>query len=104
MQFCDPETAFYQTNLNKLCVMALFMQARDDIKQQCKQRVILNQKLPITKYLSSCIWIVMTNTDLKFTFSCQSNIAEPSDIKVKPPFRIVPFNNTCKASNKYLVI
>ena len=102
MQFCDPETAFYQTNLNKLCVMALFMQARDDIKQLCKQTVILNQKLPMTKYLSSGIWIVMTNTDLKFTVSCQSNIAEPSDIKVKPPFGIVTLNNTCKASNKYL--
>ena len=44
----------------------------------------------------------MTNTDLKFTVSCQSNIAEPSDIKVKPPFGIVTLNNTCKASNKYL--
>ena len=98
MQFCDPETAFYQTNLNKLCVMALFMQARDDIKQLCKQTVILNQKLPMIKYLSSGVWIVMTNTNLKFTVSCQSYIAEPSDIKVKPPFGIVTFNNTCKAS------
>ena len=84
--------------------MALFMQARDDIKQLCKQTVILNQKLPMTKYLSSGIWIVMTNIELKCTVSCQSNIAEPSDIKVKPPFGIVTLNNTCKASNKYLVI
>ena len=80
MQFCDPETAFYQINLNKLCIMALFMQARDDMKQLCKQTVILNQKLPMTKCLSSGIWIVMANTDLKFTDGCQSNIAEPSDI------------------------
>ena len=43
MQFCDPETAFYHTNLNKLCVMALFMQAQNDIKQLCEQTVILNQ-------------------------------------------------------------
>ena len=35
MQFCDPETEFYQTNLNKLCVMALFTQARDDINCCC---------------------------------------------------------------------
>ena len=82
MQFSDPETAFYQSNLNTLCITALFMHARDDIKQLCKQTVSLNQKLPMTKYLSSGIWIVMTNIDLKFTPSCQSNIAEPSDIKV----------------------
>ena len=68
----------------------------------CKQTVILNQKLPMTKYLSSGIWIVMTNIELKCTVSCQSNIAEPSDIKVKPPFGIVTLNNTCQASNKYL--
>lgn len=101
-QFCDPETALYQTNLHKLCVMALFMQARDDIKQLCKQTVILNAKLPMTKYLSTGVWIITTNTHLKFTVSCQSNIAEPSDIEVKPPFGIVTLNNTCKASNKYL--
>ena len=44
----------------------------------------------------------MTITCLKFTVSSQSDIAEPSNIKIKPPFGIVTLNNTCKASNKYL--
>ena len=49
-EFCNPETAFYQTNINKFCVMALFMQNQSDIKTLCKQSVVLDQKLPITKY------------------------------------------------------
>ena len=59
-QFCNPETAFYQTNINKFCVMALFMQNQCDIKTLCKQSIVLDQKLPITKYLSFGIWVIIT--------------------------------------------
>ena len=52
-QFCNPETAFYQTNINTFCVIALFMQNVHDIKKYCKQVVVLNERLPTTKYLSS---------------------------------------------------
>ena len=31
-QFCNPEAAFYQTNINKFCVIALFRQNAHDIK------------------------------------------------------------------------
>ena len=34
-QFCNPETAFYQTNINTFCVIALFMQNVHDIKKYC---------------------------------------------------------------------
>ena len=51
-QFCNPEAAFYQTDVNKFCVIALFRQNAHDIKTFCKQMVVLDQKLPTTKYLS----------------------------------------------------
>ena len=56
--------------------------------------VVLDQKLPTTKYVSYGIWIVVTDTPLTFTLNCH--------IKVVPPFGIIKLNNTCKASNKYL--
>ena len=40
LQFCNPETAFYQTNVNKYCVVALFMQDVHDINTFCKQMVV----------------------------------------------------------------
>ena len=101
-QFCNPETAFYQTNVNKFCVIALFRQNAHDIKTFCKQMVVLDQKLPTTNYLSYGIWIVVTDKPLTFTLNCQSYEPKIGDIKIAPPFGIIKLNNTCKASNKYL--
>ena len=101
-QFCNPETAFYQTNVNKFCVIALFRQNAHDIKTFCKQMVVLDQNLSTTKYLSYGIWIVVTDKPLTFTLNCQSYEPKIGDIKVAPPFGIIKLNNTCKASNKYL--
>ena len=101
-QFCNPETAFYQANINRFCVVALFMQNQRDIKTFCKQMVILDQKLPLTSYLSYGLWIVVTNVPLTFTINCQSHKPKTYDIKIESPFGIIKLNNTCKASNKYL--
>ena len=101
-RFCDPETAFYQANINRFCVVALFMQNQRDIKTFCKQMVILDQKLPLTSYLSYGLWIVVTNVPLTFTINCQSHKPKTYDIKIESPFGIIKLNNTCKASNKYL--
>ena len=43
LPFCNPKAVFYPTNMNKLCIMALFMKIETDIKRFCKQTVVLNQ-------------------------------------------------------------
>ena len=101
-RFCNPETAFYQANINRFCVVALFMQNQRDIKTFCKQIVILDQKLHLTSYLSYGLWIIVTNVPLTFTINCQSHKQKTYDIKIESPFGIIKLNNTCKASNKYL--
>ena len=80
LSVCNPETAFYQTNVNKFCVIALFRQNAHDIKTFCKQMVVLDQKLPTTKYLSYGIWIVVTDKPLTFTLNCQSYEPKIGDI------------------------
>lgn len=102
LPLCNPKAVLYPTNMNKFCIMALFMKVEVDIKRFCKQTVMLNQKLPLAMYLSSGIWLVGTNENLKFTVSCQSDNAETTEILVKAPFDILTLNNTCRASNKYL--
>ena len=101
-KFCNPETAFYQTNINKFCVMALFMQNQRDIKTLCKQSIVLDKKLPITKYLSFGIWIIITEEPLIFTLNCQSFKPRDNIIKTEIPFGIIILNNSCMASNKHL--
>lgn len=102
LQFCNPKTLFYPTNMNKLCVMALFLQSSNDIKHFCKHSVLINQELPAAEYLSNGIWIVITNENLQFTITCQSSMKQTTNVDVKPPFSMIQVNNDCKASNKYM--
>ena len=102
LQFCKPETAFYPTNVNKLCVIALYMQVSQDIKTFCKQTLVLNQKLTITKYIASGVWIVVMHVPLTLTIFCQVSESKVTNIKSTPPVGIVWLNNTCKATIKYL--
>ena len=82
-RFCNPETAFYQANINKFCVVALFMQNQCNIKEFCKQMVVLGQKLPLTRYLSYGLWTAVSDVSLTFTINCQSYTPETKDIKMK---------------------
>ena len=101
-QFCNPETAFYLTNINKFCLMALFMKNQADIKTLCKQSVVLNQKLPLTKYMSFGIWIIINREPLTFTLNCQSYKPKDNVIRTEIPFGIVKLNNSCMAFGKHL--
>ena len=100
LQLCNPETAFYQANVNKFCFIALFMRNKPDIKLFCKQLIVFNQKLPFDKHLSSGFWTVITNIPLTFTINCLSGAS--SDILVKPYFGVLKLNKPCKASSDYL--
>ena len=91
LPFCNPKAVFYPTNINQLCIMALFMKIETGIKRFCKQTVVLNQRLPFAKYLSSGIWLVVTNENLKFTVSCQSGQIETTELIAKSPFDICTF-------------
>ena len=71
-QFCNPETALYQTNVNKFYIIALFTQNTRGIKTLCKQMIDLKEKLSTTQYLSYGTWIIVTNKPLTFTLNCQS--------------------------------
>ena len=41
LQFCNPKTAFSPTNLNKPCIMTLFLKNEVDFKSNCKQTVMM---------------------------------------------------------------
>ena len=64
--------------------------------------IVLNEKLPFTRYLSYGTWIVVTNKPLTFTLNCQSYDSNQGNFKIVPPFGVIQLNNTCKASNDYL--
>ena len=67
------------------------MQNVPDIKNQCKQVVVLNKSLPITKYLSFGVWIVVTNRPLTFTLNCQ--VHEPKSKILKLYHHLVLYDS-----------
>ena len=102
LQFCNPQTAFYPTNLNKPCIMTLFLKNKADIKRNCKQPVMINQMLPLTKYLSRGIWAIAMHENLQLTFSCRSSFKRSISVYIHPSFGILTEKNDCLASNKYV--
>lgn len=57
--------------------------------------------MPIAKYPSSSIWIIVTNEKLKFTMGCQTHFTETIEVEIRLLFEILYLNNICIASNKY---
>ena len=45
MQFCNPKSPIYQTNLSKSCVIALFLKNEENVQHNCKSMVYLNSRL-----------------------------------------------------------
>ena len=99
--FCNPKAIIYPTNMNKLCVVVLFMKDQSDVKRFCKQILVLNRKLPLARYLTSGIWLIVTNENLNFTVNCQSGDTGSKEVHVEVPLGILHLNNTCRASNRY---
>ena len=56
------------------------MQDLHDINAFCKQMVVLDERLPITKYLSNGVWIIIPNTSLTLTLNCKSDGHNLADI------------------------
>ena len=54
----------------------------------CKQMVVLNQKQPMTRYLSFRLWVIVTDAPFTFTVNCLTDALPTDDILVKPPFGI----------------
>ena len=81
--------------------MTLFFKNEVDIKSNCKQTVIMKQKLTLAKYLSHGIWAIVTHESLQLTLSCRSSSKQSISIEIHPPFGILTVYNDCLALNKY---
>ena len=82
--------------------MTLLFKNEVDIKSNCKQTVIMKQKLSLAKYLSHGIWAIVPHESLQLTLSCRSSSKQSISIEIHPPFGILSVYNDCLASNKYM--
>ena len=62
----------FSINLSKLCVVALFMKNKDNVKAYCQTEVIPTSLLPKATYLFDGIWIIATYARLYFSIVCKN--------------------------------
>ena len=103
-EVCHIDSAVYQTNLSKLCIIAIFMDDFKRITQNCKRYVNTGFKLPQAIHIHDTLFIVATNTKLDFSVVCNYGDKIEYTFSVQPPLEPVVLNNTCSAHNKYLTL
>ena len=58
IEYFNVKHSIFPVNLSKLCVIALFMKNKDNVKAQCQTEVIPNSLLPKVTYVFDDIWII----------------------------------------------
>ena len=96
---CLITSARYKTIWNKHCVVAMFVNEQDRMKESCTKVVSQNQGLPLVQYISSVL-VIVTDERLKLVIACREKESQ-NEIEIVPPVGIVRLNNSCRASSKY---
>lgn len=100
-KFCNPRKAMYPTNLNKLCVIAQFLDKSQDIEKYCT-KLIIRSSLPNAKLIHDGFWVISTKIELKFIIHCQKR--QTFIETVKSPVGTIRIPNSCTAANEHMSI
>ena len=103
-KFCKIESPIYPINLSKLCIVALFMDHKDNVNKFCQAIISPSSTLPLANYLFNGMWAIVTVKQLQFTIVCQASNLRDSIITVNPPLGLVQLPVSCTASNNYLFL
>ena len=85
----------FPVNLSKLCVVAIFMKNKDNVKPYCQTEVIPNSLLPKTTYVFYGIWIIAMQTELSFSIVCKNY----TKVMLPKPKSVLSLEMGCSASN-----
>ncbi|ESP03279.1 hypothetical protein LOTGIDRAFT_171626 [Lottia gigantea] len=100
--FCQIRSPIYPINLSQLCIVALFTNNKEKISQLCKVYVKPNCILPMAKYITNGLWIVVTQRPIIFSIICHQTSFVHKSVTVRPPIQSIQLSPTCKAQNDYL--
>ena len=72
LEYCNVESSVFPINISKLCVVALFMSNKDNIKACCQTEVLPNSLLPKATYVFDSMWIIAMQAKLSFSIVCKN--------------------------------
>lgn len=101
--FCNVRSPVYPTNVNRFCIVALFLQNKDKVEQSCRRIVKPNFLMPSAIYLNDGIWIIATHKEIKINVVCQ-NGRQSEMLVARPPITSVTLPQACVGLSDYLTL
>ena len=83
--FCSIKSPVYPINLGQFCIIALLMRNEERITENCQTLVKPNAVLPMAAYLTNCLWLITTSSDLIVSVVCHNTDRGQSEIEITPP-------------------
>ena len=103
--FCKFIHPFYPTNVNKYCVIALFLSEEKLIKERCNVKVKMKSILPMADLIRTGLWVITLRKKLTFTITCEGNKTSDYSIKiVQPPLDYINLQVGCVAYSSEIVL
>ncbi|ESP03464.1 hypothetical protein LOTGIDRAFT_171401 [Lottia gigantea] len=100
--FCQITSPIYPINLSQLCIVALFTENREKIRQLCKVFIKPNCILPVATYLTNGMWMVVTHRPIRFSIVCHQTSFVHQSVVIRPPIQSITLPQSCKAQNDFL--
>ena len=101
--FCKLSSPMYPINAHKYCVIALLTNNKQKIKELCKTKVKLNERLPAAKSVLPGTWAISSKIALIFTITCDKG-EKVKSVKIAPPVDMLYVNPGCLAHNEYFTL
>ena len=92
LEYCNVKSSVFPINLSKLCIAALFMKNKGNIKAYCQTEVIPNTLLPKATYVFDVIWIIALQAELSFSIVCKNYTKV---MLSKPPISVLSLEMGC---------
>ena len=103
--FCKFLHPLYPTNVNKFCVIALFMSDDRMISESCVTKIRTKGVLPMAKIIKPGLWAVSMREKLVFTITCEYNNTIESFTRVLvPPIDKIELFLGCTAYSTEMIL
>ena len=97
--YCDIRSPVYPINLSKLCIVALFLKNKDNVKAYCQTTVKHNFLLPMALHIIQGLWIIASHKELRLSVSCPED--KRSIFISRPPLDTIKLGMSCSATSDY---
>ena len=97
---CVLTSPLYEINRHQYCVMALFRAEAKKVDTLCQRENVVDEHLPIARYVEHGSWVVSTKDDVSFRVDCQNGTQRTA--RARFPFSMITLGNGCRANSDRL--